>query len=95
MGRVVIEAFCRSRAVIGTRVGGIPDLVDDGRNGLLIEPGSTAALADALLRLLGDRELARRLGEVAHESVKSWVQTPAEFASRTRALVETAASLAR
>jgi glycosyltransferase involved in cell wall biosynthesis len=92
MGRVVIEAFCRSRPVIGTRVGGIPDLVVDGHNGLLIEPGSTRALAEALVRLLADRDLARRLGRSAHDSAAPWLQTPAEFASRTRALVERPAS---
>jgi len=90
MGRVIIEAFCRSRPVVGTRVGGIPDLVADGKNGLLVEPGSTGALAAALARLLGDRELACRLGEAARGSAEPWLQTPAQFASRTRALVELA-----
>ena len=90
MGRVIIESFCRARPVVGTRVGGIPDLVDDGRNGLLVEPGSTGALAEAMVRLLGDGALARRLGKTAYESAKPWLQTPAQFASRTRALVELA-----
>ncbi len=89
MGRVVIEAFCRARPVIGTRVGGIPDLVVDGSNGVLVAPGDTAALAQALVRLLGDPALGRRLGTAALESAQAWVQTPQEFAGRTRALVET------
>ena len=88
MGRVVIEAFCRARPVVGTRVGGIADLVEDGVNGVLVEPGSNEVLAEALERLLGDRRLARELGIRAHAGVQPWLQTPAEFASRTRALVD-------
>jgi glycosyltransferase involved in cell wall biosynthesis len=88
MGRVVIEAFCRGRAVIGTRVGGIPDLVVEGGNGLLVTPGDTNALAEALVRLLSDGELAERLGAGAHGSAALWTITPEEFARRLRALVE-------
>ena len=88
MGRVVVEAFCRGRAVIGSRVGGIPDLVEDGVNGLLVEPGDERALSEALVRLLRDRELATRLGHAAHESSRRWLTTPKEFALRLRALVE-------
>ena len=89
MGRVVIEAFCRARPVIGSRVGGIPDLVEEGVSGLLVEPGDTAALAEALVLLLGDRELARGLGLRAHERAQPWLQTPREFAVQTRSLLET------
>lgn len=88
MGRVIIEAFCRARPVIGTRVGGIPDLVVDGRNGLLIEPGSCQALAEALVRLLGEPALASRLSASAYQSAAPWLQTPEEFAARTLALVQ-------
>ena len=88
MGRVVIEAFARARPTVGTRVGGIADLVEDGVNGLLVEPGSASALADALVELLTDPERARRLGIAAHEGVQPWLQTPEEFAARTRALVD-------
>jgi glycosyltransferase involved in cell wall biosynthesis len=88
LGRVVIEAFCRGRPVIGTSVGGIRDLVVDGANGLLVPAGDTAALADALVRLLSDRELAERLGHGARGSAKAWLQTPEEYAERVRRLVE-------
>jgi glycosyltransferase involved in cell wall biosynthesis len=88
MGRVVIEAFCRGRAVIGSRVGGIPDLVEDGGNGLLVDPGDTNGLAEALVRLLSDRALAERLGAAAHGGAALWTITPEEFARRLRALVE-------
>jgi glycosyltransferase involved in cell wall biosynthesis len=93
MGRVVVEAFCRGRAVIGSRVGGIPDLVEDGANGLLVEPGDTAGLAEAVRRVLTDRELAERLGHGAHSSAGLWTIAPEEFARRIRALVERVAGL--
>ena len=93
MGRVLVEAFCRGRAVVASRVGGIPDLVDDGANGLLVEPGATADLADALRRMLSDRELAERLGRDAHASAGLWTMAPEEFARRIRSLVEQVAGL--
>src|SRR5206468_56704 len=68
LGRVVIEAFARGRGVVATGAGGIVDLVDDGVEGLLVPPADTSGLVDALLRVLRDRELARRLGEAALRS---------------------------
>jgi glycosyltransferase involved in cell wall biosynthesis len=88
MGRVIVEAFCRARPVVATRVGGIPDLVEDDRNGLLVVPGETEALADAIVRILTDRALAERLSAGAHASAGFWTSSPEEFASRLRALVE-------
>jgi glycosyltransferase involved in cell wall biosynthesis len=88
MGRVVVEAFCRARPVVAARVGGIPDLVHDEENGLLVEPGDTQALADALVRILTDRGLAERLGAGAHASADFWTSSPEEFAARVRALVD-------
>ncbi len=93
MGRVVIEAFCRGRAVIGSRVGGIPDLVEDGVSGILVRPGGAAELADALTRLLSDRALGEGLGAGAHASAGLWAMAPEEFARRIRALVEQVAGL--
>ena len=88
MGRVVVEAFCRGRGVVASRVGGIPDLVEDGRNGLLVAPGDLDALADAIVRALGERELAERLAAGAAASAGTWTISPEEFASRLRMLVE-------
>jgi glycosyltransferase involved in cell wall biosynthesis len=93
MGRVVVEAFCRGRGVVGSRVGGIPDLVEDGVNGLLVEPEDTAGLRDVLLRVLTDRALAERLGRGAHASAELWTMAPEEFARRIRSLVERVAGL--
>jgi glycosyltransferase involved in cell wall biosynthesis len=88
MGRVIVEAFCRARPVVGSRVGGIPDLVQDGVNGLLVAPGDTAGLVDALVCLLRDRELAGRLSGAAQASAGLWSVSPEEFAARLRSLVE-------
>jgi glycogen(starch) synthase len=88
MGRVLVEAFCRGRGVVGSRAGSIPDLVENDRNGLLVAPEDDAALAESLTRVLSDRRLAERLGAGARESAAPWLQTPEQWAARTRALVE-------
>ena len=93
MGRVIVEAFCRARPVVATRVGGIPDLVQDESNGLLVEPGDTDGLAHALVRILDGRELAERLGAGAHSSAALWTVSPEDFASRLRDLVGRIAGL--
>ena len=88
LGRVVIEAFARGRAVVGTDAGGIPDLVTHEREGLLVPPADVAALADALERVLTDRGLAARLGGAARERYADWHSTPEELATRLRELAE-------
>src|SRR5207253_1782621 len=87
MGRVVVEALLRGRPVVGSRAGSIPDLVRDGENGLLVEPGDAAALADALVRVLSDPELAGLLAAAARPSAEPWLATPEEYAERLHALV--------
>ncbi len=88
--RVAIEAFLRGRAVIGARAGGIPDIVEDGVNGLLVEPGDVAGLAAAIERVLADHDLAARLGVGAAASAAAWVSSPDEYADRVRDLVDAA-----
>ncbi len=88
LGRVVVEAFCRGRGVVGSRVGGIPDIVEDGRTGILVPPGDPTALADALTDVLSDRALAERLGAEGRVAVRPWLATPEEYAERIRELVD-------
>jgi glycosyltransferase involved in cell wall biosynthesis len=64
-----IEALSVGTPVIATRVGGVPEIVTDGVNGLLVEPGDPAALADALRRFFADAELRGRLAAAAPGSV--------------------------
>jgi glycosyltransferase involved in cell wall biosynthesis len=87
MGRVVVEAFCRGRAVVGARGGGIEDLVTHGENGLLFPSDDADGLARALVRVLSNRELASGLGLVAKAGSEQWFATPEEYAARVRALV--------
>ncbi len=60
--RVLVEAMAMGRPVVATRVGGIPDLITDGENGLLVEPHSPPQLAAAIQTLADDPELCRRIG---------------------------------
>ncbi len=85
--RVVLEALCRGRAVVGARAGGIPDVVKDGETGLLVDPDSPAEIADALVRLLSDRELAERLGTGGRALSGEWTYTADEYADRVVELV--------
>ena len=86
MGRVVVEAFCRGRPVVGTRGGGIEDIVEDERTGLLLPPDDAPALARALVRILTDRRLAEELGARAREGSERWYATPEQFAEQVRDL---------
>ncbi|OGF28180.1 hypothetical protein A2303_01870 [Candidatus Falkowbacteria bacterium RIFOXYB2_FULL_47_14] len=61
LGIVFIEAQACGVPPIGTRVGGVPDVIQDGENGLLIEPKNSDQIAEAILRLLKDRPLRDRL----------------------------------
>jgi glycosyltransferase involved in cell wall biosynthesis len=88
--RVAIEAFVRGRAVVGTRAGGIPDIVEDGVTGLLVAPGDTAGLAAAIERIVSDEELAARLGAAAAGAAAKWITTPEDHAARVRDVVDKA-----
>ena len=61
-GLVFLEANACAKPVIGSRSGGIPDAIVEGITGLLVDPQDPADIADALARLLVDRDLAIRLG---------------------------------
>lgn len=67
---VVREAMTRGRPVIGSEIGGNPDMIDDGRTGLLVPPGDVTALARAMARLVADPDLCRRLGDAARLSTR-------------------------
>ncbi len=61
-GIVVIEAMLRRSAVVASCVGGIPDIIDDGTDGLLVPVKDSVALEEAILKLIEDNRLAKELG---------------------------------
>jgi glycosyltransferase involved in cell wall biosynthesis len=71
-GNVVTEAMEQGRPVIGSRLGGIVDIIVDGESGILVPPGDATALAAAMARLLADEGLRDRLGEGARERVRQF-----------------------
>jgi glycosyltransferase involved in cell wall biosynthesis len=68
---VVLEAMARGRPVVASRVGGIPEELDDGRSGRLVPPGDPGALGEALVSVLADDDLARRLGAAGRARAES------------------------
>jgi glycosyltransferase involved in cell wall biosynthesis len=69
-GVVCAEAMAYGRPVVAGAVGGLLDLVEDGKTGILVEPGDVAAIRGALDRLLADRDLRRRLGEAGRRRIR-------------------------
>jgi glycosyltransferase involved in cell wall biosynthesis len=86
---VLIEAMAMRIPVVSTRSRGIPELVEDGVTGILVEPRDAEALAQAIVRLVGDRALCDRLVARARESVERRFDVSkniAEYARLFRAL---------
>jgi glycosyltransferase involved in cell wall biosynthesis len=66
-GRSIAEAMAGAKAVIGFDVGAVPELIDHGETGLVVQPFDTTALAGAVERLLCDEDLRRKMGAAARE----------------------------
>jgi glycosyltransferase involved in cell wall biosynthesis len=87
---VAAAAFANGRPVVATQVGGLSEIVVDGVNGLLIEPGSSAALADALTRLLSSDMEWQRLADGATATARgplNWSQIAEEMAGAYQLLL--------
>jgi len=67
---VIYQSFAAGKPVIGSRVGGIPDLIDDGKNGLLFEPQDVRGLADKIEFLASQPDLAAEMGRGAREKAE-------------------------
>ncbi len=65
----LLEAGAFGKAVVGTRLGGIPEIISDGENGFLAEPGDANDLREKIQRLYGDKDLCEQMGRRAREMV--------------------------
>ena len=68
-GLTILEAMALSRPVVASDVGGIPEMIEDGKTGLLVPPRDADALAAAIVRLLTNHPLADTLGRAGHDMV--------------------------
>jgi glycogen synthase len=72
LGTVLLEAMQAGLPIVASKTGGIPDVIEDGVNGMLVPPGDPEAIALAIDRLLANRDLARQLSEGAQEGGKDY-----------------------
>ncbi|OGW73869.1 MAG: hypothetical protein A3J81_03075 [Nitrospirae bacterium RIFOXYB2_FULL_43_5] len=70
LGTSFLEAMAMRRPVIGTRVGGVPEVVKDGVSGILVEPEDPVALSDAIMGLLNDKGQMKRMGDAGRRIVE-------------------------
>ncbi|MGI8631005.1 MAG: glycosyltransferase family 4 protein [Solirubrobacterales bacterium] len=82
-----LEAAAAGRPVVASRTGGLPEIVHDGKTGILVEPDDPAALADALVRIADDPGLGRKLGASAAADVRQRF-TPMKLASNLQHIYE-------
>ncbi|MFH1754820.1 MAG: glycosyltransferase family 4 protein [Candidatus Latescibacterota bacterium] len=73
--QVLLEAMSYGLPVIATKVGGIPEFIEDGRTGLLVEPGNPLALREAITRMLGDERLYRTMKDNCREEIQKYSWT--------------------
>jgi len=64
---VVIEALSSGTPVVATRVGGVPELIEDGKTGYIVEPGKIDSIADGLIKAVSDPEKTKSMGPIAQE----------------------------
>jgi glycosyltransferase involved in cell wall biosynthesis len=86
-GISILEAMARLKPVVASAVGGVPEVLTDGVDGLLVPPESPSALADAILRLASDPGLRERLGMAGWATVRDRFSIDAQL-KRIEALYE-------
>lgn len=89
LGVALMEAMSCEVPTIGTAAGGVAELIRDGQDGILVPPRDPPAMADAILRLAGDPDLARRLGQAGRERIVSGFGAEAGAETLIRLVAET------
>jgi glycosyltransferase involved in cell wall biosynthesis len=95
LGRVVIEAMATCTPVIGSRVGGIPEMVEDGVTGFLVRPGDEATLAEKIRWVLEHSDEAREMGRRARLFAERFFSTDIYVQGYARVLEEAVAKTCR
>lgn len=85
---VVLEAFAAGVPVVATPVGGTPEVVEDGVNGLLVQPGDSIALANGILEVLACDQRRRQMGQRGRECVRRHFTFAAQAAAYQRLFAE-------
>ena len=83
--RVLLQFMAAGKPVVGTRINGIQDVIEDNQNGFLVHPGDSHQLAEAISRLFPDSELREKMGNASRKLVESRYSLPA-FADKTEKL---------
>ena len=83
LGSSILEAMSAGLPVVATRVGGVPEIVEDGATGILVPPADPGALAGAMARMAGDRGLRERMGARGRERASGFsAERTAEMTER-------------
>lgn len=69
---VILEALAYGKPVVATKVGGVPEIIEDGKNGLLVEPANAKKLAEAIIWMLENPEKAKEMGEKGKKKVENF-----------------------
>lgn len=86
----LLEAMSAGRPAVCTAVGGVPEMIEDGKTGYLVPPQDSRALADRLIDILSDPDLRRRMGMAARAKVESEFSLRASVAAAERAFEDVA-----
>lgn len=90
-GLVYLEAWICGRPVIGARIGSVSSVIEEGRDGLLVDPGDSGDLARAVLRLIDSPDLRRRMGEAGRRKTLeryTWESVVPRFRETYRQVIE-------
>ncbi|MDP3964638.1 MAG: glycosyltransferase [bacterium] len=83
---VILEAFAYGKPVLGTRVGGIPELIEDGKTGMLFDLGDVAGMREAIQSVMSDKVLRQRMGEASRNEAQKYL--PEKYYSKLVSLYE-------